>query len=346
MYLSLHAARRVVLEPLEGHAAWLLQPSESLFRLTTLCALGMSPNMEMKLRQQLQPFCELEALDGAGEGSGKEDTNAEGAVDIETGQLNKSLQGTVMEDMEGGGVIALQQMPPSLHLAGVSPDMTSSSEGSCGGITKEQGRESEEEEKEEDDEEDSRISLSTSTSSSTSATLALVDIILDKATTAAPNSGLPTHYSSSRSTVPFSSKSTDEHMCIICYDMPANACFMGCGHGGVCYDCAQKVAKKPPSQCPICRVGIEQVFKLTHYVDVVISSDSYGDEVELSVEEETQKVLPHHCSDIDTHAVILNCNRSGDAGSEVLKNDTSTTRLVLSEEGVNVSSRLYHTHAP
>ena len=46
--------------------------------------------------------------------------------------------------------------------------------------------------------------------------------------------------------------------CLICYDAKADAVFMDCGHGGLCYDCAIDIWKNS-KVCFLCRNKITQV---------------------------------------------------------------------------------------
>ncbi len=57
--------------------------------------------------------------------------------------------------------------------------------------------------------------------------------------------------------------SHEDGLCFICYCNTANCCIMECGHGGVCFDCAQTMAARRPSVCPICRGGIAEVLRLS-----------------------------------------------------------------------------------
>ena len=54
--------------------------------------------------------------------------------------------------------------------------------------------------------------------------------------------------------------------CLICADKYANAVIMGCGHGGVCFECAVKMQQKAGA-CPICRGKIEKILKLLPRID-------------------------------------------------------------------------------
>lgn len=48
-------------------------------------------------------------------------------------------------------------------------------------------------------------------------------------------------------------------MCYICCERRADAVLMECGHGGMCFTCAQHLADTPPAQCPVCRHSIQEV---------------------------------------------------------------------------------------
>jgi len=52
-----------------------------------------------------------------------------------------------------------------------------------------------------------------------------------------------------------------ENLCFICAEKEPNAIFLDCGHGGVCYECAQKEWKER-NKCMTCRSKIEKIIKL------------------------------------------------------------------------------------
>lgn len=41
--------------------------------------------------------------------------------------------------------------------------------------------------------------------------------------------------------------------CCICFDNPANAVNMQCGHGGICYDCGKSILLSKTRLCHLCR---------------------------------------------------------------------------------------------
>mmetsp|Transcript_319 Transcript_319/g.836 ORF Transcript_319/g.836 Transcript_319/m.836 type:complete len:540 (+) Transcript_319:450-2069(+) len=47
--------------------------------------------------------------------------------------------------------------------------------------------------------------------------------------------------------------------CWICCQGERNAVLLECGHGGICYDCATRCARKRPPLCPMCRSRISQI---------------------------------------------------------------------------------------
>ena len=55
----------------------------------------------------------------------------------------------------------------------------------------------------------------------------------------------------------------DTGVCYICFTARPDACFMECGHGGLCFDCASLIARKRPHACPFCRNRIAQVLRIT-----------------------------------------------------------------------------------
>ena len=56
--------------------------------------------------------------------------------------------------------------------------------------------------------------------------------------------------------------------CYICCVRRADAVLMECGHGGVCFACAQQLVSTPPAQCPVCRHTIQEVLKFGGVVNV------------------------------------------------------------------------------
>ena len=48
--------------------------------------------------------------------------------------------------------------------------------------------------------------------------------------------------------------------CTVCFDKPADAVFMDCGHGGLCYDCSLDVWKTN-EECYLCRMPIIKVLQ-------------------------------------------------------------------------------------
>lgn len=55
--------------------------------------------------------------------------------------------------------------------------------------------------------------------------------------------------------------SDDEGLCHLCYTNPPNAILMGCGHGGICYDCAVTLVNKK-DECLECREKITAIYKI------------------------------------------------------------------------------------
>ena len=63
-------------------------------------------------------------------------------------------------------------------------------------------------------------------------------------------------------------KNINQDTCNVCYDKQANAVLMECGHGGICYQCANKLLIKT-NKCPLCRLGATLILE----VDI---KNSYG----------------------------------------------------------------------
>lgn len=53
--------------------------------------------------------------------------------------------------------------------------------------------------------------------------------------------------------------------CVVCYEKEIDTCFLPCGHGVCCFECAERIYKNAAAKCPMCRTAIEKV--------VVISDD-------------------------------------------------------------------------
>lgn len=64
------------------------------------------------------------------------------------------------------------------------------------------------------------------------------------------------------------SPSREPPSCYICVERRPDAVVMECGHGGMCFKCAQQLASTPPAQCPVCRKPIQQVLRFERIVTV------------------------------------------------------------------------------
>lgn len=56
-------------------------------------------------------------------------------------------------------------------------------------------------------------------------------------------------------------KTVEENLCYLCFDSPPNAVLMQCGHGGICYECANALVKKK-NECMECRCTVEAIYKV------------------------------------------------------------------------------------
>jgi hypothetical protein len=63
--------------------------------------------------------------------------------------------------------------------------------------------------------------------------------------------------------------------CFICEMNEPNACFLSCGHGGICYPCAILIVKKYTNQCPFCRKEIVNLFKISKRYSYSIGNRLY-----------------------------------------------------------------------
>jgi hypothetical protein len=68
---------------------------------------------------------------------------------------------------------------------------------------------------------------------------------------------------------------TGNSLCYICYVNESNACFMKCGHGGLCYSCAMAIAKQYTNQCPICRKESVEILKIAKQFSYTVDSKLY-----------------------------------------------------------------------
>ena len=68
----------------------------------------------------------------------------------------------------------------------------------------------------------------------------------------------------------------EDNLCYICYENAPNAVLMGCGHGGVCYECALELVKKNKN-CMECRGEIDTVYKIDpnrKFFDIITAQES------------------------------------------------------------------------
>jgi hypothetical protein len=325
MYMALQRAARIKLEPLETQS-WFIQESDSLFRPTTLAELGLDYT-QLQITS-LKPYVECD-----------DDEALMQTVDIETGAItrrdhmtdNKERPSADESLREGDTELMNKKEGEShdLHAVHVDNKSLTCKDKDCHG-----------------DDDDSRLSLSSSS------TMSLVGFIIDKQVslaTGAPTCGVGQAQSQAQAQAQEQSKH-DGHMCIICCDEPANACFMECGHGNVCYECAMVVAKKIPAQCPICRIAIVKVFKMTKFVDKSLLESLSTTQNALLCDEEstilcnTLRNDPDSVTnepDLNANATVTtfrNSNVSPDCAIILQENE----RLVLSEEGVRVVTCPYH----
>jgi hypothetical protein len=63
--------------------------------------------------------------------------------------------------------------------------------------------------------------------------------------------------------------------CHICDMNEPNACFMSCGHGGICYSCAILIIKRYTNQCPFCRIEISNLFKISKRYSYTMAGKFY-----------------------------------------------------------------------
>lgn len=302
MYMAMQSARRLALNPLEC-STWLIQESNSLFRLTSLPALKIDAPTEQKLRNNLRKFVAEEVLV---KGDMNDDymekkmktSNEECRVEKSTTSSGLDYAGVELKENPAPHLPCIERKtsgPPRLD-SGTHRDIT----------------------KVGDEEVDERLSLSSSS------TLSLVDFIIEK------QIGLVEGTSDCGAGI----VKTDDHMCIICYDSPADSCFMECGHGNTCYECALEVAKKAPAHCPICRVAIGKVLRIGHYVDPGALKNIMSE------------VVGHEESDVEAGKCITRREDEGSGdetrGSGEYDSVREGERLVLSESGVYLESTPYH----
>jgi hypothetical protein len=57
-------------------------------------------------------------------------------------------------------------------------------------------------------------------------------------------------------------QSTEETMCVVCFDAPKDHLIVPCGHQCVCARCAEQLTKTRTPTCPVCREPIQQTVKV------------------------------------------------------------------------------------
>ena len=62
-------------------------------------------------------------------------------------------------------------------------------------------------------------------------------------------------------------------LCWICCNGARDAVLLECGHGGICYGCAVKCARKRPPLCPMCRQRITRVVQLDEGKEEVVDGE-------------------------------------------------------------------------
>ncbi|KAL4502198.1 hypothetical protein ABPG72_000433 [Tetrahymena utriculariae] len=67
------------------------------------------------------------------------------------------------------------------------------------------------------------------------------------------------------SQIDIKSSTSQQIICLVCFDSECNSIFAPCGHGGLCYQCALDVFKKQ-GDCLLCRKKVTEIYK---YIEVV-----------------------------------------------------------------------------
>ena len=70
--------------------------------------------------------------------------------------------------------------------------------------------------------------------------------------------------------------------CYVCCEGPQNAVFLNCGHGGMCFSCAQHCcmqSREQPFRCPLCRGVVTQVVQLGD----ILPGSAVGENIVVSV---------------------------------------------------------------
>jgi hypothetical protein len=69
--------------------------------------------------------------------------------------------------------------------------------------------------------------------------------------------------------IPPNSESSTDKKCVICVEGPCDSVFMDCGHGGICFSCANTMVKEKES-CHFCRAPIVRALKIrVHHSKVI-----------------------------------------------------------------------------
>eukprot|EP00347_Sterkiella_histriomuscorum_P000429 403375897 len=104
--------------------------------------------------------------------------------------------------------------------------------------------------------------------------------------------------------------------CLICMSSISDAVIMPCGHGGVCYECAQQILQKgvDSQKCHLCREYIEQVLKIDvntifkDYIRVIESS-------QVAYKGQTLSINNNHNINLNSSNVDINSRRIRNAVS-------------------------------
>ncbi|KAL4498131.1 hypothetical protein ABPG73_006605 [Tetrahymena malaccensis] len=76
------------------------------------------------------------------------------------------------------------------------------------------------------------------------------------------------------SQIDIKSSTSQQIICLVCFDSECNSIFAPCGHGGLCYQCALDVFKKQ-GDCLLCRKKVTEIYK---YIEVVEENNPKKDQ--------------------------------------------------------------------
>ncbi|EAR86823.2 zinc finger, C3HC4 type (RING finger) protein (macronuclear) [Tetrahymena thermophila SB210] len=125
------------------------------------------------------------------------------------------------------------------------------------------------------------------------------------------------------SQIDIKSSTSQQIICLVCFDSECNSIFAPCGHGGLCYQCALDVFKKQ-GDCLLCRKKVTEIYK---YIEVV--------------EENSKKDQPHKYFQIQTITKYLDSNQNSMIKKQRLQNKNSFKNTVYTQGEIEQQIQQY-----